>query len=225
MRLVGDYQIVRGHVCRVVAVDLTGVGWDVTIPFGRGVQTRLLVGRVGGGGQGGRGGIGDQCRVLCPYCNTDNDKVIDSRASDAGKVIRRRRECLGCQRRFTTYERVEQTARLTVVKRDGTRVPFNRENILRGVLSACGKRPISEVVKEGLVNDLDEELHREYDREVTSQIIGERVMAKLREVDEVAYVRFASEYYQFRSIEELKAQLELLNGRVKDVKDQQKLFG
>lgn len=163
--------------------------------------------------------------MQCPFCNADNDKVIDSRASDAGKVIRRRRECLGCERRFTTYERVEQTARLTVVKRDGTRVPFNRENILRGVQSACGKRPISEEVKEGLVSHIDEDLHREFDREVTSQVIGERVMARLREVDEVAYVRFASEYYQFRSIEELKAQLELLNGRVKDVKDQQKLFG
>lgn len=163
--------------------------------------------------------------MLCPYCSTDNDKVIDSRASDAGKVIRRRRECLACQRRFTTYERVEQTARLTVVKRDGSRVPFNRENILRGVQIACGKRPISEESKEALVNELDEEIHRDFDREVDSKVIGERLMARLRHLDEVAYVRFASEHYQFRSIEELKQQLDALNGRVKDVKDQQKLFG
>jgi transcriptional repressor NrdR len=162
--------------------------------------------------------------VLCPFCNTNDDKVIDSRASDAGKVIRRRRECLGCSRRFTTYERVEQTARLTVVKRSGTRAPFNRDNIMRGVQAACGKRAVSEDVKEKLVNDLEEELHRDYDREVEASVIGERVMFKLRDIDEVAYIRFASEYYKFRSVDELKQTLELLDGRVKDSKDQQRLF-
>lgn len=163
-------------------------------------------------------------RVLCPYCGKDDDKVIDSRSSDAGKVIRRRRECLACGRRFTTYERVEQTARLIVVKRDGTRAPFSRENILRGVQAACGKRPIAEEAKEHLVDQVEEELHREFDREVESQIIGERVMAKLRDLDEVAWVRFASEYYQFKSVDELRQQLALLDGRVKDDKRQQKLF-
>jgi transcriptional repressor NrdR len=162
--------------------------------------------------------------MLCPFCNTDNDKVIDSRSSDAGKVIRRRRECLGCKRRFTTYERVEQTARLVVIKRDGTHAPFSRENILRGVTAACGKRPIPEADKERLADEIEEELHKEFDREVPSAVIGERVMLRLRDLDEVAYIRFASEYYQFKSVDELKKQLELLSGRVKDVKDQQKLF-
>lgn len=162
--------------------------------------------------------------MLCPFCNADNDKVIDSRSSDAGKVIRRRRECLGCGRRFTTYERVEQTARLTVVKRDGRRVAFDRENILRGLNSACGKRKIPEEVKQRLVDAVEEELHREFDREVDSREIGERVMARLRDIDEVAWVRFASEYYQFKSVAELKKQLELLDGHVRNDRKQQRLF-
>lgn len=162
--------------------------------------------------------------MLCPFCNADNDKVIDSRASDAGKSIRRRRECVGCGRRFTTYERVEQTARVVVEKRDGTRQPFDRDKILRGIVSACGKRPISEEIKQRLVDEVDEEVHREFDREVPSQVIGERVMSKLRDIDEVAYIRFASEYLKFRSVDDIMQQLEELNGRIKDAKNQQKLF-
>jgi transcriptional repressor NrdR len=162
--------------------------------------------------------------VLCPYCNQDNDKVIDSRAGDGGKIIRRRRECLACQRRYTTYERVEQTVRLMVIKRDGRRVPFDRENIARGVTAACGKRKIPEEVKQKMLDQIEEDLHRQYDREVESRVIGERVMLVLRDVDEVAYIRFASEYYKFKSVDELKQQLELLDGRVKDLKNQQKLF-
>jgi len=162
--------------------------------------------------------------VICPYCGKDEDKVIDSRAADGGKMVRRRRECVGCSRRFTTYERVEQTARLMVVKRDGTRVPFSRENVLRGVLSACGKRPVSEEVKEHLVDAVEDELNRDFDREVQSREIGERVMGKLRDVDEVAYIRFASEYLKFKSVDDIMKQLEQLNLRVKDVKEQQKLF-
>lgn len=162
--------------------------------------------------------------MLCPYCNQDNDKVIDSRAGDGGKIIRRRRECLACQRRYTTYERVEQTVRLMVIKRDGRRVPFDRENIARGVTAACGKRKIPEEVKQKMLDQIEEDLHRQYDREVESRVIGERVMLVLRDVDEVAYIRFASEYYKFKSVDELKQQLELLDGRVKDLKNQQKLF-
>jgi transcriptional repressor NrdR len=162
--------------------------------------------------------------VQCPFCNADNDKVIDSRASDAGKTIRRRRECVGCGKRFTTYERVEQASRLMVVKRDGSRVPFSRENVLRGVKSACGKRPISEESKERIADLVEEELHKEFDREVASRVIGERVMSKLRDLDEVAYIRFASEYYKFRNVEDIMQQLEALSGRIKDVKEQQKLF-
>ncbi|MDX2130615.1 MAG: transcriptional regulator NrdR [Planctomycetota bacterium] len=162
--------------------------------------------------------------MLCPFCAKDDDKVIDSRSSEGGRVIRRRRECVACHKRFTTYERVEQTHRLMVVKRDGTHQPFNRDNILRGVQSACGKRPIPEERKIALVDEIEDELHKEFDREVPSSTIGERVMAKLRDVDEVAWVRFASEYYQFKSVRELKEQLNLLDGRVRDVKDQQRLF-
>ena len=150
--------------------------------------------------------------------------MIDSRASDGGKVIRRRRECVGCQRRFTTYERVEQTSRLMVIKRDGRRVPFDRENVIRGVLAACGKRKISTEVQQRIADELEEELHREFDREAPSARIGELLMHKLRDIDEVAYIRYASEYYKFKSVDELKQQLSLLDGRVKDVKEQQKLF-
>ncbi len=162
--------------------------------------------------------------MLCPYCQTDNDKVIDSRSSDAGKVIRRRRECLGCAKRFTTYERVEELSKLIVIKRDGSRVPFNRDNILRGIQSACGKRPISENIRVGMVDQIEEFVHRNYDREVPTSVIGELVCAKLRDADEVAYIRFASEYHQFKDVGELVASVRELTMRVKDVKGQDKLF-
>ena len=161
--------------------------------------------------------------VICPYCEKDNDKVIDSRASDGGKTIRRRRECVDCGRRFTTYERVEQTARLTVIKRDGSRVPFDRLNVLKGILAACGKRPIAADIKERLADEIEDELHREFEREVDSHTIGQRVASKLRDVDDVAYIRFASEHYDLGTAE-MKKELDALSERVKDVKDQQKMF-
>lgn len=170
-----------------------------------------------GARRGGRG-------VICPFCGEDDDRVIDSRASEGGRVVRRRRQCNPCSKRFTTYERVEQSARLVVIKRDGSRDPFDREKILHGVKSACGKRKIPEEKKISIVDDLEEELHREFDREVLSSEIGERVMQRLRDLDDVAYVRFASEHYKFRSIDEIKKQLDELGARIKDVKDQQKLF-
>ncbi len=162
--------------------------------------------------------------MICPFCEHNDDKVIDSRASEGGKVVRRRRECLKCRKRFTTYERVEDSARLIVVKRDSSHVPFNRENVLKGLIAACGKRPISEEIKQRIVDEVEDELHREYEREVPSKVIGEKVMARLRELDEVAYVRFASEYFQFQSVGELVEELKGLDGRVRDVKDQQRLF-
>jgi transcriptional repressor NrdR len=162
--------------------------------------------------------------MICPFCDHNDDKVIDSRASEGGRVIRRRRQCLACGKRFTTYERIEDTARLTVIKKDGSRVPFSRENILKGVRMACGKRPIPEEAKLALVDQVEDELHRQHDREVESREIGERVAGKLRQLDDIAYVRFASEYYQFRNVGEILAQLEELNSRVRDVKDQQPLF-
>jgi transcriptional repressor NrdR len=162
--------------------------------------------------------------VICPYCSTNDDKVIDSRSSEGGRVIRRRRQCIKCKKRFTTYERVEQTARLMVIKRDGTHVPFSRESILRGIQVACGKRNIPEEVKEKIVDEVEEELHREFEREVPSQVIGARVMLRLRHVDEVAYIRFASEYLKLNSAGELMAELDELSRRPRDVKDQQALF-
>jgi transcriptional repressor NrdR len=162
--------------------------------------------------------------MICPFCDKNDDKVIDSRASEGGRVIRRRRQCLGCHKRFTTYERVEDTARLTVIKKDGSRVPFSRENIAKGVRNACGKRPIPEDLKLRLIDEVEDELHRTYEREVHARDIGELVATKLRDLDDIAYVRFASEYYQFRNVGEILAQLEELNSRVRDVKDQQPLF-
>jgi transcriptional repressor NrdR len=162
--------------------------------------------------------------VICPYCNANDDKVIDSRSSEGGKVIRRRRQCLICNKRFTTYERVEQSARLTVVKRDGSREAFDTEKILKGILSACGKRPIPEDVKHKLAEEVEDELSREFDREVPSLTIGQRVMIKLRDIDEVAYIRFASEYYQFTTVGDIMDEIETLADRVKDVKQQQSLF-
>jgi len=162
--------------------------------------------------------------VICPFCAHNDDKVIDSRASDGGKVVRRRRQCLKCTKRFTTYERVEESARLMVIKRDGTHVPFNRDNVMKGITAACGKRPIPEDAKIKLVDDIEEEIHREFDREVPSKTIGEVVVKRLKELDEIAYIRFASEHLGFSSAGQIIEEAKDLNSRVKDVKDQQKLF-
>ena len=162
--------------------------------------------------------------MICPYCGQDNDKVIDSRASDGGLVIRRRRECLDCVKRYTTYERVERTARLMVVKKDGSRVPFDPQNILRGVRAACGKRPIPEDVKDQLVRKVADEIHREFDREVPSQAVGQRVAAKLRDVDEVAYLRFAIEYHNLATLDDLADELSDLKARPKNLPNQRNLF-
>jgi transcriptional repressor NrdR len=162
--------------------------------------------------------------MLCPFCQTDQDKVIDSRPSDGGSVIRRRRECLACKKRFTTFERVEVVTKLMVIKRDGTRRPFEIEKIARGVSAACGKRPISEEAKQRLVTELEESIYRDFEREVPTEEIGKRVCDKLRVLDEVAYIRFASEYHRFKDAGELAAEIQSLANRVKDVKDQQRLF-
>ena len=163
--------------------------------------------------------------MICPYCAQDNDKVIDSRASDGGLVVRRRRECNGCRKRYTTYERVEKNARIVVVKKDGSRVPFEAQSVLKGLQAACGKRPVSEGIKQRIVAETEEEIHREFDREVPSAEIGLRVATKLREVDEIAYIRYASEYYEFRSLDELAAEVSDLKNRPRNLPNQQKLFG
>jgi transcriptional repressor NrdR len=162
--------------------------------------------------------------MRCPYCERDKDKVTDSRPSDSGDAIRRRRECLACGKRFTTYERVERTERLMVVKRDGTRIPFDPEKVMRGLAAACGKRPVPADAKERLVREVEEEMHREYEREVPSLAIGKRVADKLREIDHVAYIRFASEYYQFSSAGEFQRELDDLAERPAPEPGQPDLF-
>jgi len=162
--------------------------------------------------------------VICPYCGKDDDKVIDSRSSEGGLVIRRRRECTVCKRRYTTYERVEKTTRLVVVKKDGSRVQFDARKILAGVQSACGKRPIPEEAKTRLIKEIEEEIHHEFDREVPSSEIGQRVAARLREIDDIAYIRYASEYFEFRTLDDFSEELTNLKARPKHLPNQTNLF-
>ncbi|HOB76223.1 MAG TPA: transcriptional regulator NrdR [Phycisphaerae bacterium] len=145
--------------------------------------------------------------MRCPFCKEiDNDKVIDSRLSEAGEVIRRRRLCMGCGKRFTTKERVENEVRLMVVKRDGTRQPYDRSKVLHGIEGACYKRPLSEGAINQLVDEVEDRLFREFEREVPSLAIGQIVCEKLRQMDQIAYVRFASVYRQFKDLGELIAE-------------------
>ena len=162
--------------------------------------------------------------MICPYCGEDNDKVIDSRASEGGVAIRRRRECLGCSRRYTSYERIEKTTRLVVVKKDGTRVAFDSAKILAGVQAACGKRAIPEDLKIRLVQEVEDEVHREFDREIPSPEVGRRVAMKLRVLDEIAYIRFASEHLEFRTLGDFADELSELQSRPRDLPNQQALF-
>jgi transcriptional repressor NrdR len=135
--------------------------------------------------------------MKCPFCGYPEDKVVDSRASREGREIRRRRECLGCARRFTTYERIEAAAPL-VVKKDGARAPFDRGKILAGMARACEKRPISLATLEAVADRIEQAVQDQGEAEVTSRLIGEKVMEALQELDEVAYVRFASVYREFK---------------------------
>lgn len=141
--------------------------------------------------------------MRCPFCQADHDKVIDSRATDGGQAIRRRRECLKCGKRFTTYEHVEHNNRLVVIKKDGSRVPYDRNKVLSGLEKACFKRPVSAETMQKLIDDVEEELFRRGEREVEALDIGRAVADKLKRVDQVAYVRFASVYKQFRDLDDL----------------------
>jgi transcriptional repressor NrdR len=145
--------------------------------------------------------------MRCPFCRIDNDRVIDSRAGDDGASIRRRRECLACRRRFTTYERVERQF-LAVVKKDGQREPFDRDKIKRGLAKACWKRPITEEDIEGVVSAVEAELYGTYESEVPSGVLGTRLMELLRAIDQVAYVRFASVYREFQDVRDFVEELE-----------------
>jgi transcriptional repressor NrdR len=145
--------------------------------------------------------------MKCPYCTKIDNKVIDSRLSKDGRMIRRRRECLECGRRFTTYEKLEDVLPM-VVKKDGRREPFNREKILSGIRKACQKLPVSMTDIEEFVDFLELYFQELGKKEIDSSEIGERVIQKLKEWDEVAYVRFASVYRQFKDINEFMAELE-----------------
>ena len=144
--------------------------------------------------------------MKCPYCRSDNDRVLDSRASEDGFAIRRRRECLDCKKRYTTYERVERTS-VKVVKKDGSRVPFDRDKLKLGLEKACWKRPISDADLEAIIAYVENDVEANFDSEVESRYVGELVMQRLREVDQVAYVRFASVYRQFEDVHDFVEEL------------------
>lgn len=147
--------------------------------------------------------------MRCPFCSFGESKVIDSRAAEEGSSIRRRRECLQCARRFTTYEVIEESP-LMVIKKDGRRELFDRTKLLNGILRACEKRPIPLSVVENVVDKVEKELRNLMEREVSSRAIGETVMRHLKDIDQVAYVRFASVYRQFADINNFMQELETL---------------
>jgi transcriptional repressor NrdR len=145
--------------------------------------------------------------MRCPYCGHLEDRVVDSREAQDGQATRRRRECLGCNRRFTTYERIEEVLP-QVVKKDGRREPFDRAKIVEGVAIACQKRPVSAEQIQALVTSVERSLQELGEKEIRTSAIGEALMARLRELDEVAYVRFASVYRAFRDVGEFMTELE-----------------
>jgi len=147
--------------------------------------------------------------MRCPYCAHPESKVVDSRPSDEGASIRRRRECLECHRRFTTYETMESLP-LMVIKKDGSRQSFDKSKLLNGMIRACEKRPVSFNTLETIANEIEQTLQNDMDREIPSAKIGELVMDRLKGVDEVAYVRFASVYRQFKDISTFMAELNKL---------------
>jgi len=152
--------------------------------------------------------------MKCPYCGKIEDKVIDSRLSNADEVIRRRRECIACSRRYTTYERREETP-LMIIKKDGRREPFDRNKLLGGILKACEKRPISMDKIEGLVDGVEMKLIKDHENEASSTELGEIVIRALQDLDDIAYVRFASVYRQFKDINQFMRELRDILGKDK----------
>ena len=162
--------------------------------------------------------------MRCPFCKEDRDKVVDSRSSEVGRVIRRRRQCLACKRRFTTYERIEDIIKLSVVKKDGSRVPYDRERIISGVRKACYKRPISIEKIEQLAEEVEEEIFRCENKEISTRFIGEITINRLRHLDKVAYVRYASVYRDFQDLGEFINEVEHVMQNPDDGPDQKQLF-
>jgi transcriptional repressor NrdR len=147
--------------------------------------------------------------MRCPFCGSTETKVTDSRTTDSGDAIRRRRECLECSQRFTTFERLEETP-ITVVKKGGEREPFDRSKVMAGLLRASVKRHISREQLEALISDLESDLRNQFKYEITAKRLGEMILDRLRTLDKVAYVRFASVYREFQDIEEFTSELEKL---------------
>lgn len=147
--------------------------------------------------------------MKCPFCDANDTKVIDSRRTEDGRAIRRRRECEDCSKRFTTYEKIEEVV-LMVVKKDGSRELFDRNKVMSGIVKACEKRPVPVSKMEKVVDDIEKGLNNMMEKEVSSTFIGELIMEQLRELDEVAYVRFASVYRQFTDINTFVAEIENL---------------
>lgn len=162
--------------------------------------------------------------MRCPFCKEDSDKVVDSRSSDLGRVIRRRRQCLACEKRFTTYEKIGESFKLYVVKKDDSRVPYERDKIIAGLQKACYKRPVSAEQIQLIADKVEEDVFRNFEKEVSSAFIGDSVMKHLRGVDKVAYIRFASVYRDFKDADELIDEVSREIGQA-DHNGQKKLFG
>ncbi|MCI5593427.1 MAG: transcriptional regulator NrdR [Anaerovoracaceae bacterium] len=152
--------------------------------------------------------------MRCPFCDNQETKVIDSRPTEDGHAIRRRRECERCSRRFTTYEKVEEVI-LMVVKKDGSREAFDRRKIMNGIIKACEKRPVTVATMENMVDQIERGLNNMMEKEIESSFIGELIMDQLKDVDQVAYVRFASVYRQFTDVNTFVAEIEKLLGKQK----------
>ncbi len=147
--------------------------------------------------------------MKCPYCGLTDNKVIDSRLSKDGTVIRRRRECIDCNRRFTTYEHIEEIP-VTIIKKDGRREVFNREKVRQGLKKACEKRDISVETIEDFIDELERDLKEIEDKEIPASVVGEKIMTKLKELDDVAFVRFASVYREFKDVNDFVEELKTL---------------
>lgn len=150
--------------------------------------------------------------MKCPFCGSGDNGVVDSRETEDGRAIRRRRNCTACSKRFTTYERIEEQP-LMVVKKDGTRVPFDRNKLMSGMMRACEKRPVPTAKIASVVTDIERKAQELNEREISSRWFGEQVMSALRELDQVAYVRFASVYRSFRDVDEFARELESLKAK------------
>lgn len=155
--------------------------------------------------------------MKCPFCGYKEDKVVDSRATAEESAVRRRRECLKCGKRFTTYEYIEEVS-LLVIKKDGRREPFDRKKVLAGIIRACEKRPVSVEKMENVVVQVEHAIQKKSDREVLSSKIGELVMERLKQIDDVAYVRFASVYRQFKDVGQFMVELRDILGKDKKKK-------